>query len=775
MSGNNSSVIFITEKPSVAQEYRKVLKVQSGEKTNGYIEGHSPVMNTNVIITWAVGHLIGICSPEEHNEDWKAWKRESLPMIPHPFQYKPMSGTYDQFKVVKSLYTRKDIDCIYYAGDSGREGIYIQALIRNQIFKSAPRFSEKVVWIDSFTEEAILNGIRDAKPYSAYVPMIDSGYARAIDDWLIGMNLSRAFTLTSGGYGNAIAVGRVMTPTLAMVVKRQQEIDNFTKVSYYGVRASDGKGVKAAWKAVKTSKYFESELLYNDKGFLKKSDAETLIAECSTDNRLTVTGVQQKEAVVYPPQFFNLADLQMFCTRAFGFSPQYTLDTILESLYLKKYITYPRTDARVVSTEEAKHLASIGYDVPQDTKEIARRAEKAGLGSGLSVEMVKIAVDGKNVTIPKPYICDALITDHFAIIPTFSKEATSSLTDEEQKVYNAIVKRFTDVMKMPYIYDSVTVTYKHENGECFIDSFTSDKHLGFRATASADEYESDEEEQSANRRIPNKGEVVPVKFGISEMETKPPSAYTTGSLVIAMEKAGKLIEDGELREQIKSSGIGTSATRASIIQKLVDTNLITTDKKQKVAPTERGKQIIAIVSKYDEALVSPLKTAEMEQQLQAISESSLTREQHESDIAAYLKSTIHNIFTHNTDHIAGAEGKGGAVSGKCPHCGGEVTKGKFGWYCKSKCGMNISKVYGHELTDAQIGKLLSGKEITYTANGRKTTVLPEAVQNDWQGKTYWNWKTKSGGAAKTSGSSAKKSSGSSKAKSSGGWGTWGKG
>ena len=252
------STIFITEKPSVAEEYKKVLRVQQDGRTNGYIEGYSSVMNTNVIITWAVGHLIGICSPEEHNEDWKSWKKEYLPMIPNPFKYKPQSNTYDQFKVVKSVYTRSDIDCIYYAGDSGREGIYIQALIRNQIFKSAPRFTEKVVWIDSFTEQAILNGIKNAKPYSEYLPMVDSGYARAIDDWLIGMNLSRAFTITSGGYGNSIAVGRVMTPTLAMVVNRQNEIDNFVKTSYYGVKADNF----ASWKAVEGSRFFESDELY---------------------------------------------------------------------------------------------------------------------------------------------------------------------------------------------------------------------------------------------------------------------------------------------------------------------------------------------------------------------------------------------------------------------------------------------------------------------------------------------------------------------------------
>lgn len=715
------STIFITEKPSVAQEYKKVLKVQQDGRTNGYIEGYSSVMNTNVIITWAVGHLIGICSPEEHNEDWKSWKKEYLPMIPNPFKYKPQSNTFDQFKVVKSVYTRNDIDCIYYAGDSGREGIYIQALIRNQIFKSAPRFTEKVVWIDSFTEQAILNGIKNAKPYSEYLPMVDSGYARAIDDWLIGMNLSRAFTITSGGYGNSIAVGRVMTPTLAMVVNRQNEIDNFVKTSYYGVKADDF----ASWKAVEGSRYFESDELYNENGFLKKEKAEALCQELDKDSTLTVDNVKVQTKTEYAPYLFNLADLQAYCSRAFKISPAKTLE-IAQSLYEKKLTTYPRTDCRFLSTAVQSDLkAKHGYN------------------------------------IPNRYVDDDKIVDHYAIIPTF-EGGEADVSGLERDVYLVIRKRIMDTMKPPFIYDAVSVQYIHSNKEKFFESFRIIKQAGFKDIG------DEEQEDVKNKPVPIKGQTVTVSsFHTYDMETRPPSAYTTGSLILAMEKAGKLIEDEELREQIKTCGIGTSATRASIIEKLIDTNLITTDKKQKVAPTERGKQIVAIVAKYDEALVSPLKTAEMEQQLQSIAEKNLTREQHSESVNKYLCDTVANIFAHNTDHIAGA-GNGNAVSGKCPKCGGEVSKGKFGWYCKSKCGMNLSKVFGHDLTDNQISKLLEGKEITYTANGKKTTVIPEVTQNEYQGKTYYNWKTKSGGSAKSTGSSPKKSS---SEKSSGtGWG-----
>ena len=727
------STVFITEKPSVAQEYRKVLKVQTnGAKTNGYIEGYSSVMNDNVIITWAVGHLIGICSPEEHNEDWKSWKKESLPMIPHPFKYKPQGSTYDQFKVVKSVYTRSDIDCIYYAGDSGREGIYIQALIRNQIFKTAPKFTEKVVWIDSFTEEAILEGIRTAKPYSNYIPMIDSGYARAIDDWLIGMNLSRAFTITSGGYGNTVPVGRVMTPTLAMVVNRQEEIDNFVKTSYYGVKADDF----ATWKAVEGTRFFESDDLYNENGFLKKEKAEALCSELGKDNSLTVDNVKVQTKTEYAPYLFNLADLQALCSRLFKISPARTLE-IAQSLYEKKLTTYPRTDCRFLSTAVQKDLkARHGFD------------------------------------IPNRYVDDSKITDHYAIIPTFEGSA-NSLPDDERKVYDVIYKRIMDTMKPPFIYDAVSIQYIHSTKEKFFESFRIIKQTGFKE-------KDDVGDDVSTKPVPKKGERVTVtSFHTYDMETRPPSAYTTGSLILAMEKAGKLIDDEELREQIKTCGIGTSATRAGIIEKLIADKFIEVNKAQKVSPTERGKQIVKIVGKYDEALVSPVKTADMEQQLQAIADSSLAREQHSKDIADYLSATVKNIFANNTDRIAGAEGSGGAgISGKCPKCGGEVTKGKFGVYCKSKCGMNFTKVFGHELTDAQIGKLLSGKEISFTVKGRKTIVLPEVTENPWQGKTYYNWKTKSGGTTSSgSKSSGKKSSGSSSKSSSGtGWGgaAWGK-
>lgn len=593
--------IIITEKPSVAQEYKKVLKVNQTEKTDGYIQGKSEILG-DVIITWAVGHLIQIAEPKNQNPNWEKWNKDNLPMLPCVWKYEPQTATKKQFNVVKSVYTRKDIDCIYYAGDSGREGIYIQALIRNQIFKKNPTFDEKVVWIDSYTEESILDGIKNAKPYSEYQNMIDSGYMRAISDWLIGMNFTQAFTLTSGGFGNVINVGRVMTPTLAMIVKRQEEIENFKKVFYYGIKADNF----ASWKAVKGSRYFEGMDLYNENGFIKKEKAQELINELNTDRKLTVEDVKVQTKTEYAPYLFNLADLQAFCSKNFKISPKQTLE-VAQTLYEKKLTTYPRTDARFLSTAVANDLKKKGYDVP------------------------------------KRYIDDSKITDHYAIIPTFYS-ANVSMSDLEKSVYNAILKRFTDTMLPPYIYDSIVVTFKHKNGEYFFDKFQIVKQSGWKNV---------EQKNPEYNYIPKKNEIISVnEFVISEMETKPPTQYTTGTLILAMEKAGKLIDDEELREQIKTCGIGTSATRAGIIDKLANAKFIEIEKKsQKISATDIGKNIISIVEKFDETLTSPIKTADMENKLNAIVNGEITKNNYMDIINEYVKNLTLKIIRNNKDKI----------------------------------------------------------------------------------------------------------------------------
>lgn len=680
--------IFITEKPSVAQEYRKVLKVNQQGKTNGYIEGYSSALGKDVIITWAVGHLITMGKPEEQNEEWKTWNVKNLPMIPDTYKYKPNSATYDQYKVVKEQYTRKDIDAIYYAGDSGREGIYIQALIRNQIFKTAPKFDERVVWIDSYTEESILNGIKDAKPYSAYQNMIDSGYERARRDWLIGMNFTEAFTLKYGGYKNVLNTGRVKTPTLNLIVERQKEIDNFTKQDFYGVTTDE----KLNWKATKDSKFYESPLLYNENGFLKEADAKALIDDLDKDKRLIVQDVKVQNKTEYAPLLYNLADLQNYCSKTYHISPDNALK-IAQSLYEKKLTTYPRTDARVLSSAVATELKQkFGYN------------------------------------IPKKYIDDSKITDHYAIIPTFSKEgSTSGLNDLELKVYNAIKKRFEDTMKPPFVYDAVSVEYRHNNGERFFESFRIVKDKGYKDNLN-------DLDDVANKPVPEKGKIINVgSFDVRAMETKAPTPYTTGTLIMAMEKAGKFIEDEELREQIKTCGIGTSATRASIIEELQKQDFITVDKSQKVAPTEKGKALIEIVAQYDEALVNPLKTAEMEQQLSDIADGKVSVDTARSSFEDYVRSTTKSICNDEkkvsvaVPTVQANKDASGKVreqhSYDCPCCKKSLKQGKFGYWCpKNDGGCGLSLNYEAKNKEGKLLYKLSDKDIADICSKGQTGV-----------------------------------------------------
>lgn len=658
--------IFITEKPSVAQDYRKILKVNPQSGTDGYIEGYSPVLNKNIIITWAVGHLVGICPPEEQNPDWGGrWEAGKLPMMPKTYKYQPQKSTAKQFKIVKSLYTRKDIDEIYYAGDSGREGIYIQALIRNQIFKTAPKITERVVWINSFKDEEVLRGIREAKPYSHYQPMIDSGYARAIADWLIGMNLTVAFSLT---IRKLLNTGRVMTPTLAMVVKRQQEIDAFKKTDYYGVK-TDG---SIYWKAVEGSRFFEDFDLYNETGFTKLEKANALVNECNKDKRLKVEDVKIQKKTEYAPLLFNLADLQAYCSKAFKLSPAQTL-AHAQNLYEKKFTSYPRTDSRYLTSGEAAIFKSKGYD------------------------------------IPKRYVDDSKVTDHYAIVPTLYGNA-SSLSGTEKDVYETILKRFMDTMKPPFIYDAVSVVYIHSNRERFFESFRNIKQYGFK--------EKDEDvEDAVEKPAPKKNDIIPVsEFSVRSMETKPPVPYTTGTLIITMEKAGKFVEDEELREQIKTCGIGTSATRASIIEKLAEKGFITIDSKQKVAPTEFGKAVIPIIEKYDETLISPVKTAEMEEKLHAIADGTLSLQEYRNIIESYVADTTKRILAGKETSLANT-GNNSASSGKkfnCPCCNSELKFGRYGWYCDCKFSFGL-EICGHKMKETDLEDLLNkGKTKAYS-------------------------------------------------------------
>ena len=654
--------IFITEKPSVAREYAKVLQLQDARKTEGFIEGRSARLKKDVVITWAIGHLIRICDPSKQDSRWQKWDIGNLPMIPGQFRYEPIPDVQKQFSVIRDLYRRPDVEAIYYAGDSGREGIYIQALIRNQIFgaKGAPAsVEERVVWIDSFTEESILKGIREAKPYTAYLPMVESGYVRAIADWLIGMNVTQALTLACRSR-NVIKTGRVMTPTLAMVVRRQKEFDAFSVTPFYGVAAGDG----IYWKAAEPSRFENSPKLYNENGFLRREHAEALIEDLMRDPRLRVMSVKITPKTEYAPYNYNLADLQAECSKRFHITPAQTL-SVAQSLYEKQFTTYPRTDSRFLSTAVAKeYAAKFHYD------------------------------------IPSRYVDDSKITDHYAIIPTFVGDA-SKLDGLEKDVYERICKRFLDTMKPPYKYDAIQVNYLTRNGEPFFASWRRVTQLGFKQGEEKDPAakDKDEEEAVSDRPIPNEGDILTVeRFTVREMETKPPKLYTTGSLILAMEKAGKLVEDEELRELIKTCGIGTSATRAGIIEKLQKSNFIAIAKNQVITPTEDGFRVIAVTEGIDPTLTSPTKTAELEDILSSVCDGTKTRAAAEDTVDAYVRQVVSTILSKSeiaSEYRSTGAATGGEVSGKeykCPCCGANLACGRYGWYCSEKnggCGFNF--------------------------------------------------------------------------------------
>lgn len=669
--------IFTTEKPSVAQTYKNTLGVKVTEKTDGYIEGYSSVLNKNVQITWAVGHLIELATvPEQLEQKYLSaaeqkehrWKKADLPILPKNYLYTIKKETAKQFHIIEKLYTSPNIDAIYYAGDAAREGIYIQALIRNTIFKGKdPSFPEYVIWIDSQTDEMILNGIQTAKRYHAYDSMIISGYERAITDFLIGTNGTEGLTLSCGG--SLIAVGRVMTPTLAMVVNRQKEIDDFVQTDYYGINALTDT-ITAKWRADESSRYYDSPLLYNENGFLEESTANSFLQEFSQDPNLMVSSVKVAEKKETAPLLYNLADLQNYGSKNLHISPAQTL-AIAQSLYEKKLITYPRTDSRYLSTAVAK--------------DIKAKFKK---------------------TVPSKYVNDAKVTDHYALIPTFLKP--SDLSQAETIVYNAIANRFKAIFEPAYIYDSATIIYTHNNGEHFYGNIKNVKQLGWKALYG--------EEMTPSVPLPTEQSVVLASFSINPMHTTPPSAYDTGSLVIAMEKAGKLIDDEELREQIKSSGIGTSATRANIIKKLEANGYITVDKRQKVAPTEIGKSIISVVSQVDDQLISPEKTAEMEQQLTDIVDGSISKEAYRTNVENYIIELVNKINTVDLSSVRGkfSKGKSGGTDCKCPACGNTLKYGKYGWYCN--CGFNFAlQICGHKMQEKDMIALTEkGRTATYT-------------------------------------------------------------
>ena len=670
--------LLVTEKPSVAMEFAKALKIMANRK-NGYIESEE------WIITWCVGHLVTMSYPEKYDEKLKFWRLDTLPFIPHEWKYEIIPNVQNQFNIIQKLMQREDIEIIYNAGDSGREGEYIQRLVY-MMAKPNPKAKMKRVWIDSQTEEEILRGIKEAKDMSEYNSLSDSAYLRAKEDYLIGINFSRLLSII---YGRklaqsiqeekaSISVGRVMTCVLGMVVSREREIRNFVKTKYYKIIGNFGdeqNNFDADWKVTEKSSVYESPKLYNETGFKKEKDAKEFISSLA-GKKAKIVELKKTKQKENPPLLFNLAEIQNECTKRFKIKPNETLD-IIQNLYEKKLVTYPRTDARVLSTAVAKEI----------------KKNLNGLAKGCKNEEIQgyinKMVEEKYSTnlIKTKYVDDSKITDHYAIIPTGQGfENFEKLPELQKNIYLVIVKRFLAIFYPPAEYNKIQVTinvYKAEEEQqenkkeesffttgkvCVKQGFleilkpttktpnklstTVDKTVD----NSKDELDSKKENKHKNetenknnnveilKNLKKGQEILLNNAEIKEAETNPPNRYNSGSIILAMENAGKLIEDEELREQIKGAGIGTSATRGGIIEKLEKIRYIEINKKtQIITPTQKGENIYDIVNFSMPDMLNPKLTASWEKGLDMVAKKEIKPDEFMNKLENYINSKFQKL------------------------------------------------------------------------------------------------------------------------------------
>ena len=677
-----SKALYIAEKPSVAQEFAKALKI-NGQRRDGYLESQDSV------VTWCVGHLVTMSYPEKYDIKYKRWSLDTLPFLPREFKYEVIPGVQKQFEIVKGLLNREDVDTIYVCTDSGREGEYIYRLVAQMAGVRGKK--EKRVWIDSQTEEEIMRGIREAKNLSAYDNLSASAYLRAKEDYLMGINFSRVLTLRYGNsvsnYLNtkyqAISVGRVMTCVLGMVVRREREIRAFVKTPFYRVLSSialEGENFEGEWRAVEGCRYFQTPYLYKENGFKEKAYAEKLIQELLVSQPLqcTVEKIERKKENRNPPLLFNLAELQNVCSKLFKISPDETLK-IVQELYEKKLVTYPRTDARVLSTAAAKEIYKniSGLRNYEHTAEIAQHIIEQG--------------NYKNLAKTR-YVNDKQITDHYAIVPTGQGlNALRSVSLTAQRVYETIVRRFVCIFYPPAVYQKISLVTKIQN-ESFFSSFkvlldegylkvatnsfakrkAADAMSGGNRAGAAGNEGSEEEDPDTGKNGGNKaddsaedmacdtrllaalqnlkkGDILSVdSLSIKEGETSPPKRYNSGSMILAMENAGQLIEDEELRAQIKSCGIGTSATRAEILKKLCNIKYLALNKKtQVITPTLLGEMIFDVVNCSIRQLLNPELTASWEKGLNYVAEGSITEQEYMDKLEHFVRLRTRQVEDSN--------------------------------------------------------------------------------------------------------------------------------
>ncbi len=635
--------LFITEKPSVAREFAAALNINAKSK-DGYMEGDTAV------ITWCVGHLVTMSYPDKYDPSLKKWDLETLPFIPETFQYETIPSVKKQFDIVSSLLNRKDVDTIYVCTDSGREGEYIYRLVDQEA--KVGNKTKKRVWIDSQTKEEVIRGVKEAKDLSEYDHLASAAYLRAKEDYLMGINFSRVLTLkygwTLGNYLNqkrsmVVAVGRVMTCVLGMIVKREREIRSFVPTPFYRVLARldcHGFETDAEWKAVKGSKYFESPKLYKENGFLEKKEAQEFIQylKDGTNGETVVESSTKRKEKKNPPLLYNLAELQNQCSKMFKLSPDETLK-IVQELYEKKLVTYPRTDARVLSTAVSKEIY----------KNIKGLMNYAPLNSFAAAILEQKKYQGLAKT---KYVDDKKITDHYAIIPT--GQAVGSLgkiSQMGQKVYDVIARRFLSIFMPPAVYTKIKLV-TNTKGELFFANFRVLSDAGYLKAAGMGNPKKEEalsKEQIEILSALKKGMKLPVKkYLMKDGTTTPPKRYNSGSLILAMENAGQLIEDENLREQIKGSGIGTSATRAEIVKKLITNKYIALNKKtQIVTPTLTGEMIVNVVQASIGSLLNPELTASWEKGLTYVAEGTVTEEEYMQKLDKFITQKTNVVKQNN--------------------------------------------------------------------------------------------------------------------------------
>ncbi|WP_432664062.1 DNA topoisomerase [Wukongibacter baidiensis] len=729
-----SKSLFITEKPSVAMEFAKALNFKA-TKRNGYLE------SDKAVITWCVGHLVNMSYPEKYDIKYKKWILDDLPFLPEEYKYEVIENVKKQFNIVKEQMKRNDISTIYVCTDSGREGEYIYRLVDEKV--GVKNKNKKRVWIDSQTEDEIRRGVKEAKPLDDYDKLSDSAYLRAKEDYLIGINFSRLLTLIYGRTVSkylgekytVIAVGRVMTCVLAMVVRREREIRKFVKTPFYKINSSfkfeDSLEYNGEWKSVEGSKYYMSNLLFKDVGFKEKEKAEEFIEELKKDNdELTaiVESVTKKKEKKNPPLLYNLAEIQNECSKKFKLNPNETLK-IVQGLYEKKMLTYPRTDARVLSKAVAKEI-SKNIKGLLGIKKVCDLEKKDQEINGF-VEDILDGEKFKGLEKTK-YVNDKSITDHYAIIPTGQGLGNfNKLPKNDKSIFLLVVRRFLAIFYPPAVFSKLSITTKIKS-ESFFTSSKVCVEEGYLEILNYDKKNKDSKVDNIEtlKKLKKGQQVKIIDFNIKESQTTPPKRYNSGSMILAMENAGKLIEDEELREQIKAQGIGTSATRAGILEKLQKIKYINLNKKTQIlSPTTKGEMIYDVISKSVPSLLKPDLTASWEKGLTMVASGEIDSDKYMEKLESYIKKNASKVLgLNNNAHVwekfsdipnkktkkSVKRKKSKNALGYCISCeSGEVLENRKAFYCsnwKEGCKFTVWKntldLYCQKVTEDMIKELL---------------------------------------------------------------------